>query len=399
MSDAAFFHGRRLTYEIYVLTGGRWQLRQRMDDGREEGREFNRFDFERLEANTLKIATSFLRVPGIQAVKVMREREGPSGMSLATEIFRRDAAPGVDRSIARHLNEPLPPILDVADLSRRPAARAFSIIARDFLATTRTTAVECLHHMPSLRRLSANANLYRSLVHQIAGKQAEARQIAVTAAVTSMHAQFDEVERRARMAYAEKGYVQLARLPYGTAHAQLAGGSSGDALRFHVFVLIARRLEGTPSGLARLGWALDAIDEVGGTEAAGQVDEFVANCLDDPKLMMDLLGAQPNLAIALSEIAAVAEGTFEGGRRTADELRRLNAACGAGFLPLTRAALWERIARSVDSTAPLNRKDSDRELGTTLDLAIRLEKIAPGETLPHLREGFARRERYLRDRD
>jgi hypothetical protein len=394
-----FFHGRKLHYEIYVQIGGRWQLRQALDDGRDKGGEFTQFDFERVEANVLRIANNFLTQAGVQAVKVVRERQSPTGMSLPTEIFRKEAAPTADRSVAKPLAEPLPPIIQVDDLTRRAGARGLSIVLRDFLTKAQVTAIECLHHQSSMKKLAANASLYQAMVHQFATKQVDAQKVPMNQALPAMHKLFDEAQRRARDAQADKRYGLAATLPYVDLYRELAGGGDPDAARFHVFTAIARRLEGTPSHFSRLAWAFDGIEGGAAGAAAELLDELVANCLDDPQFVMDLLGAQPSLAAALTELATVAHGAIKPGPKTPEDVARLSAFVGKGALPLSRTELWDRVVRSVDSTSPLMRKDATREWQTTLDLAAALKEIAPAETWERLSVGFEKRKRALRNRD
>jgi hypothetical protein len=394
-----FFHGRKLHYEIYVQTAGRWQLRQTLDDGRAEGGEFTQFDFERVEANALKIANNFLTQSGIQAVKVVRERQSPNGASLPTEIFRKEAAPTADRSAAKPLNEPLPPIISADDLARRGGARGLSIVLRDFLAKANVTAIECLHHQSTLKKLAANASLYQAMVHQFATKQAEGQKVPMNQALPAMHKLFDEVQRRARDAQTDKRYARAAELPYADLYRELAGSGDPDAARFPVFTAMARRLEGTPSHFSRLTWAFDGLEGGATGPAAGLLDELVANCLDDPQFVMDLLGAQPSLGAALTELVTIALGAVKPGPKVAEDVARLSAFIGAGALPLARAELWERVVRTVDSTQPLMRKDAAREWQTTLDLAAALKEITPEDVWTRLSVGFEKRKRSLRNRD
>jgi hypothetical protein len=396
---AQFFHGRKLHYEIYVQSAGRWTLSQTVDDGRAPGEEFTEFDFERLEASVLKSANALLAGTGVQAVKVIRERHNGAGLSLPSEIFLKEAAPVADRSAARPLTEPMPPVGDVIDLTRRGAVRALGIVLRDFLAKMRVTALECLHHHSTLKKLAANASLYQAMVHQVATRQAEARTMPMKEALNAMHRVFDEVQRNARDAQADKRWIRLAEMPFADVHARLSAEAEGDAVRPLAFTAIARRLEGTPSHFTRLAWVFDSLD--GGAEgaAAGLLDEFAANCMDDPQMVMDLLGAQPSLAVALAELARLANGAAKIGPKTSEDIVRLNERLGSGVLPLAQAEIWDRVVRSVDGTAPLMRKDPAREWNATLDLAAALKDIAPEELWPRLEAGFEKRKKTLRHRD
>jgi len=391
VESAKFFHGRKLTYEIYVQSQGRWQLRQTMDDGREPGQEFTEQDFERVEKNVIKLASSFLSVTGVESIKVVRERENPNGSSFATEIYRRDAPPKKSTATPKILADSLPLIETADDLSTRPVARGLSVILREFLNQTGLTALECLHHNSVFKRINANDMLYQSLVHQVATKQVEVRKISLKTATQDIHRIFDTVQARSRTAAQDTRYTELSRLSYPEIYKQISSNAAGQERRFQLFTTMTRRLEGSSSPLARLALALQACEAGATGEMAEPVDELVANCLDDPQFVMDMLGNQPSLAAAVIEIAHFAEGSFKPAAMIDKEVIQLAEVIGAGLLPLSKAELWSRVVRTVQSGAVLMRKDPSQEAKVTRNLAATLKEMAPPEIWRQMVPAVARR--------
>jgi hypothetical protein len=386
-----FFQNRKLIYEIHVRALGRWGLRMVLDDGRQPGVEFTEQDFSRVEDQAITLATSFLRASDVEAVKVVRERVSPNGNSIASEIYRREAPRRFDGPAPKTFTGGLPPIVTIDDLSSRPVAQGLSVILRDFLGQTGVTALECLHHHSLFKRMTANNVLYESLVHQLATKQAEVRKISLKTATQEMNGLFDAALARSHAASQSRLHAELGRLPYGDLHRRLAARASGEDLRFQLLSAIARRLEGSRGPLARLAWVLQACEEGEGGEMMGPLDELLANCLDDPRFVMEMLGGQPSLAAALTELAHFAAGSFIPGRRIEKEVVQLAAVIPTGILPLSRAELWQRIVRTLDSSAPLMRKDPEKEAEVTLSLAAAMKEIVPPDVWPQITVGLSRR--------
>jgi len=123
----------------------------------------------------------------------------------------------------------------------------------------------------------------------------------------------------------------------------------------------------------------------------------VANCLDDPQFVMDMLGNQPRLAAAVIEIAHFAEGSFKPAPMIDKEVIQLAEVIGAGLLPLSKAELWSRVVRTVESGAALMRKDPSQEAKVTRNLAATLKEMAPPEIWRQMVPAVARRIESLKN--
>jgi hypothetical protein len=321
----------------------------------------------------------------------MRERETPNGSSLATEIYRREAPKMKDGAVPKILADGLPPVTSADDLSSRPVVRGLSVILREFLNLNGLTALECVHHNGVFRKVNANDVLYQSLVHQFATKQVEARKISLKTATQEMHGIFDAALARSRAVSQNRQYAELAQLPYGDLYARLSARASGEELRFQLFSTMARRLEGSMGPLTRLAWVLQACEQGVAGEMVGPLDELVANCLDDPQFVMEMLGGQPSLAAALTELAHFAGGSFNPTQRLDKEVVQLAAVIATGILPISRDELWQRLVRTINSSAPLMRKDPRKEAEVTRKLAVTMKEVTPPEIWRQLAIGLTRR--------
>jgi hypothetical protein len=394
-----FSEARKLRYEIYVMETGRWRLAHTVDDERETlGRPYTPADHQRTEGNVLSQGRSLLASGRFEAVKVVRERLGPDGLAVVSEIFHKTnaARTGARSAGVRRLDADFPACETVADLARRPAAHLLAIVLRDFLLQLRITALELLHYPSHLAKLQAAHALFQAAINEIARNEANG---AATMAERVRHLErlFDQAAQEGRAAMAERGLPTLADGNMAAAVSALAARCAGDALRGRAFFVLARRLQPMPTYLEKLAFACDNAER-GDDAASAPLDEYIAGCLDIPNVLMEVLGPRENLAAALAALAELAAG-----RLVADTgnpaLGRLNRLIAAGRLPLTAEAVWQRIVQDIDGHAPLSRKDPGREWGLTVALSEQLAAVAPAAMRAAVESGMQTRILRLRDRD
>lgn len=101
----------------------------------------------------------------------------------------------------------------------------------------------------------------------------------------------------------------------------------------------------------------------GRTETARVVDDTpeTARIVDGREPVQALIGYAPNLGTAATAILALADGRLDDRLPGTPTARRLSGAIAGASLPLTREALFLRLAGGIDSSSPLSRTSANEE--------------------------------------
>jgi hypothetical protein len=394
---AEFFESRALRYEIHLLVDKRWQITEVAGNGRElETGPLARVQFEEREKDVLAKANALL-AGGVKAVRAMRDRVRSDGFTTTTELFFKEATSGSSEApvtVGRYEGE-VPLCTKPEDLASRAACKVVGVVLRSFLDKHLITALELLHLHPYIRKLNDNYSLVQGAVHQVATAQAKAGGSDHKARSTALLGFIDVIEAKARDAMAEKRLPAIEQDFHRFAE-RIAARYDGEQRRFYASVGIARHFQGTQSFLSRLDFALDHLRDEPLPEMRGLLDELAAGCLDGSQLVMDLLGYQPNLAVALTALSNLACGTG-GAVGSGGTLEKLQGLIVDGLLPATAESLWDRILRELGRGRPLSRNDEKQEWGLLMKLSDHLPSCCPVEYKSAMDDAIKLRLRRLRD--
>jgi len=143
--------------------------------------------------------------------------------------------------------------------------------------------------------------------------------------------------------------------------------------------------------VARLGAAGGALSE----QALDILDETLAELLDGAAAVKELLGGQPDLGTANHTLIRLAQGRYPTPKNPISCIEAVNAVLAAHALPLSRAAIYERVARELGGIRPLTREGRDRDRDLYVTLVRQLVELAGLAGGPAVAEAVVRRARII----
>jgi hypothetical protein len=389
-----FFHGRRLRYQISLQREGRWQLVAIVDDGRDQlDHPFGRPDLDRLETEIRSRARLALASPGARAVRVVRERIRADGYTQEEPFLLEEAGtikPAV-RQIANYAGA-VPVCGDFEDLLARPALRVIGLIMRPWLDRLGMTPIE-------LVTLKATSSAVKRAEAGVTAAIMAAARLQAEALKLPVRTRIGEIERLVEACRARVRAANLAAAPPGLGTigldrfiAVIAERHPAADRRFHALRGIARFIA-EPSGY---GAKLDRLLELNQPELGGPAtelfDEAAACLVDHSGVVHDLLGHQADLRVALLRLAELAEGSVPPGSAAPEAAAQLALLIAQDRLEKTRAALWDRLARSLAGQRPLTSGPHKVESNAVAELLGTLLPRIPAAFQPEAAAALHRRQ-------
>ncbi|WP_298725265.1 hypothetical protein [uncultured Ferrovibrio sp.] len=370
----AIFGSRAYAYEIYVQVDGRWRLDKRL-----EGQAgLTQLGNEQLEKSAIAQANALLNMGDFSAVKVVRTRSRSDGFTTQSEIFNKTATARPKAMTVRPFKGVFPVCDTFYDLARRPAARGFSVVFREFLDKQNATSIELLHSLQHQRKLNDMNNFLRAGIYALAGAQTQQGLPGQGERSKKLEALFDKLIQHTRDAMAEKGLPAFENNDFAKLYDRLAARDlSDDNRRFLFFFQMTKVTQTANSYAARLDMVLTDMIERSNSNVAGLLDEVAASCLDSTTLIQELLGPRSSLSDALVALADLSAGKLAMPAKPDPTLEKLNRLLGEKRLPLCEGTLWERILTNLSSKTLLSKHDPKKEWQLTRNLNHKLLSLAP----------------------
>lgn len=370
----ALFGSRAYAYEIYVMVDGRWRLDKRLEGESGMTQHAN----EQMEKSAVAQANALLNMGDYSAVKVIRSRARSDGFVTQTEIFNKTATARPKVMATRAFKGVFPVCQTCYDLARRPAAKGFSAVFREFLDKQNATSLELLHSPQHQRKLNDMSNFMRAGIYALAGAQTQPGLPGQGERSKKLEALFDKLIQRTRDAMAEKGLPALEDNDFARLYDRLAARDlSDDDRRFLFFFQMTKVTQSMSSYAGRLDIALTDMVERANPGVASLLDEIAGSCLDSTTLIQDLLGPRSSLSDALIALSELASGKLQMPAKPDPTLEKLNRLLGEQRLPHCEETLWERILMNLSSKTLLSKSEPKKEWQMTRSLNHKLLSVAP----------------------
>jgi len=327
------------------------------------------------EAEALERARYLLTLARYNMVRVARV----NAAGREEEIFAKTCAGGGEKAPTISAVETSEPCADVWAVYGRASRATLLRLLRAYWDDQVSIPAETLHRHIPLRMLEREATLFNPALSRLATLQAPSLGIPVFTRQDQLTALFEQI----------KGLARDDKAPVDADKALATSGVPGllDALSAHppegrdrvVTHAFSRLLDPHRDWNGKLDAVLDllvgsrsdsarVVDDT--PDTARIVDEMLAEIVDGREPIRSLIGYAPNLAAAVASIIAVADGRLDDRLPGTPTAMRLSDAIAGAPLPLTREALFERLAGALDSSAPLSRASPTEEnalFGALLD--------------------------------
>lgn len=285
------------------------------------------------------------------------------------------------------------------DLYGFEARRTVGRLMREYLDEYGLSALELAFDAMRLMLLERDERLFPQAVQRVAGLQA--KELGVKPAERSewLYAAVGEAKDYARDAAAGEAADAVAAiiaergLAAGLAQVKTSVPASERprAIRF----ALARYLQGGGDWNAKLDRLASLAAEDPGDDARAYLDEALAEILDGAAAVTDLLGGQPDLGSANQALIRLAVGRCPIPPNPISCIEAVNGVFGRLKLPLSRAILYERVARELGSTRALTREGPDRDRDMFVTLVRDLVELAGLEGGPTVAQAVVRRARIV----
>lgn len=353
---------RTLAYEISGYRDRHWVIDCVIDD----------------EEPAIARGRSLLQSGRYEEVRIVRQRTGPGGFTVESEVFR-DTAQG-DRPLTLAGDpEDAPLCGDSEDLYGIEARLAIGSLMRRYLERECITATELMHVFSYLRRFDDRAgHLMAAALHKVATIQAQKLGVPTLERVRTLNGWLDIVMSRAR----DFGILRR-KLKFDPADLALsmrrldATFEDTAERRFALTAQVCYQLLGVGSIAGRLEYLFEMIERAESPELLAVLRELIADGIAFPDVLGEMVAGLPSRAVILARIADVVTGRFAPGTR-----ERIDPVLAAfvrihAKLGLNEAAgvLTKWLVREVARGKPMDQRDlkEDEQLFRNL--------------LPRLRDG------------
>lgn len=285
------------------------------------------------------------------------------------------------------------------DLYGFEARRTVGRLMREYLDEYGLSALEPAFDAMRLILLERDERLFPQAVQRVAGLQAKELGVKPVERSEWLYAAVGEAKDYARDAAAGETADDVAAiiaergLAAGLAQVKTSvrGKERPRAIRF----ALARYLQGGGDWNAKLDRLAALGAEDPGDEARPYLDEALAEILDGAAAVTDLLGGQPDLGTANQALIRLAVGRCPIPPNPISCIEAVNSVFGRLKLPLSRAILYERVARELGSTRALTREGPDRDRDMFVTLVRDLVELAGLEGGPAVAQAVVRRARIV----
>lgn len=368
------------SYEVYGFDGARWLI-----DSVHEWKTDALRRCDELARDTGN---------GFESVKVMEEGRFQNRAILIHEQSCARTAP--TRLQVQPIDE-APFCQRQIDYYALRARLVVSRLLRQFLDQERITALELLHDSARLRRLLRDDRLYPQALGRVAAIQSRMTDMTPAQRSQELDQAVNAIIRRAKV---DRGADELARhLERRGVSAMLAAlpAGLGSAQRaFQISAALAAYLKGHVSWDGKALALAELLERDPTPEACELVDEALAEILDCPPAVRDILGPRGNLGEALCERVRFARGQLAVvGDEEATAAAALNEQLAAERLPKGREALLRGVRQTVAGTKPLTRQGGHAEREAFQSLVNELSSVGGLVGGPDMADAVTRRARTV----
>ncbi|MGE5546016.1 MAG: hypothetical protein ACM33T_03895 [Solirubrobacterales bacterium] len=347
----------RTSFEIQVLTDKNWVIAEMATD----------------EKSALAFAENLLQSGNHAAVRVVRDYLRGDGLHAETVIQEKKAPEKKAGDVSLSPVTEAPVCRELGDFYKLDARLTIGRMCRKYLDEVQVTPTEILHSAAELKRFGDKGNLLFSAIDRISSLQAQATGEESKARRDFLGKMWDELSARARKAAERK--VPVPKTAADVLAIKAGGGEDAEFLRG---VAVSARLIESRSWIGKIDVLMTWASEDGVEPLMPLIDAVIADIVVSAQLIQDLLGFQPNLAAALTQLCDLAEGKAEAAKFAPECFTLLNALFAAGRLPQARDVLLSRVARELGGANPLSRNEPKLEYEMFHTLAHRLVSYEGG---------------------
>jgi hypothetical protein len=356
---------RRIHYEVSALREGRWLIEC----------------LRQTEAEAIDIARMFLKLDGVEAVRVTRARQTPGDIIFETPIFEQSRPPQGKPILRVSATDDHDCWCDtLEDLYGGRSRRAIGQLLRGFLDQMGITPTELLHNYRYIKKLDSMGSLRVAAAYRIAQARADQTGLALPMCSGVLDALLAAATTKARDAMSIRG---IPRLGEGGLDQLIPACQHFVTDPVEQMFYVRHTLSRTLEPMTSLGERVQAVLEwrSGATTPAALalIDEFVSDCLGSGALIQDMLGRQPDLGNALVTLTDLARGQLTTDPAAAPpwfaSLRQLLADQPC---PEIRAVLIARVRRELVGDQPLTRGNPSDALRVLNQVTDKLKNEAEG---------------------
>jgi hypothetical protein len=346
---------RSNSFEVQSYDGKRW-LTESLFDSEQEARG---------------LCASMLR-GGKAGVRILKETSRGDD-TRENVIYTEMRAPGKEN--IRVMEVESAPICERAEdmYNRLSRLTAFRLL-RQYFEKVLLTPTEVLHNYKEFMRLQDFGTLCMSAVGRVASLQAAGASMdQVTARRNTLNEYINAAAEKARVA-AQRKLPDLQLEDFASAVRRIEAAIPDRTDSNHLaLVVLSKELVNRRNWLGKLEYLLKQLETTRESSTVTLLDGVIADVLNSPECVQDLLGRQTDLLSALCTLVDILEG-----RKRAEEVpepgmaEALSLQFEQGILPQGREALLDFVIRQVRGNAKLNHGDMAAHLAGYRKLAGRL---------------------------
>jgi len=340
---------RTLAFEVSALIEGRWTIDCILRD----------------EAEATTHARSLFQTGEVEEIRIVRQRTGPTGFTVETEILREAAPKEKSRPVALSGDpEQVPVCRDAQALYGVQARLAVGRLMRRYLEQEGITATELMHVWPHMRRLdNKSGQLLAAAIFRVGESQAKLLGITARERVSTLQKWVAESMALVR----EFDYLRrkipfhIGDLDHSMRRLDAAIGENNR--QFGLIGQLSYQLLGVNSLSGRLEKLLDMAKQAEPPELVEALDGMIADILSFPSIIGDMVAALPNRGQAIGRLADVVTGRFArgAGERVDPVFAGFVKLHGEIGLDLSADILLDWLIREMGRGKPLNRHDAKED--------------------------------------
>ncbi len=346
----------REQYEIRVQIDNRWEIHS----------------VSPREKEALTRAETLLDSGQYEAVEVVRDRMTSDGLSNEKTVFSQKSTKRVEKKINVTAIDDAPVCETVEQVFEVDGRRTIGRLLREFLEAMVLTPTELLHTHRALVKLNDSDALLPSAIDRVARIQSRKTGGAVKERSKLLYKMFEQVVDRAR----RTDIIDMKAMAFGQLIRAVEAGVPAEGRRHAVMTALTKHLSSAMvyEGKLEIVLGLIAEDDLP-PWASALLDGVIAELLDLPSVMRELLGKQPDLANVLNVLIGLNRGIYTAQKWDSPNLHTLARTMAEKPMPASRAVLGEWVSRELGSRRPLTRGNAHDE-----ETALRalLEKVLDG---------------------
>lgn len=346
----------RATFEVMKCREGRWTV-ETVCKTEEDARAYGKKIYADRKVEGIRIVRNWKRADGNTVENTIHEEVRQAGKDEPARIVPIEDSPVCQEPQEFYALE---------------ARMTINRLLRNYLEKVFLTPTELMHNYKELKRLQ-DGDIFPSAVDRVATLQAKVTGEDSKSRKDTIFKNIDAMAARAKRA--EKyNLPSLREASLNDIIARVEQIAAPDERDYLILTTLARELIGTRNWLGKLQRLTQLSAEEGlRPDALALLDGVIADLIG-AQMLQDLLGWQPSLASALCCMIDLTEGKMPVGDDAApdDGTVILNRLFGAGVLPGSKQALFDRVVRHIKAAQPLNRNDPSKESEGFRLVALRL---------------------------